>query len=285
MTRIILYSLIICLLISSCGSSRLITQSVAYQSVRTSSLQAKSAADIPSDAKIVIAYTIDAEGNLSVVLYNRTSNIMTIDQTKSFFVNSTGESVSYYDPTVRATSKTSIQSDTKGASLNLGVLSSVLGVGGGLGMLSNGINLGGAGTIGTSMTETTYSADQPRVSLAPYSSGVMSKIFQVRNLGTNVLSDSREMNLLSLSSDKSYCKFKVCISYSLDGENSFDTIVTDFYANSLVVAPVERHGSVNDALRSIYLAKPDALNEWWWMLYFNSQTGSKMVNGVLFDYK
>ena len=87
---------------ASCVSSDPLTHShVAYQSVTTRHVQPKSAEDIPSTAKIAVIYTISSSGVLSARVVNRTDQVMTIDQTKSFFVNSDGQSISYYDPTVR----------------------------------------------------------------------------------------------------------------------------------------------------------------------------------------
>ncbi len=224
---------------------------------------------------------------MTAVVYNRTSEIMTIDQTKSFFVNSDGRSVSYYDPTVRTTSVTDMSSVTKGGSVNLGSIAGALGIGGTIGQLANGINLGGSGTSGTAETSTTYVADLPQVSLAPHSNGAMSKTFHVTGLGSSSLGGSA-VNQPSLSKEQSYCRFSVCISYSVDGGQTFDKLVTDFYANSKVIVPVAQRGRVNDALRQIYQSKTDAINEYWWLLQFNyniSRGYDKRVQGMLYDYK
>lgn len=110
-----------------------------------------------------------------------TNEIMTIDQTKSFFVNSDGNSNSYYDPTVRVESTTEISSKTRGGSVNMGAVGGFLGVTGpALGLL-NGINLGGAKTEGISKTKASYSSDMPQISLSPKSSRVMSKIYKIAN--------------------------------------------------------------------------------------------------------
>ena len=279
--------LIICVVFASCGSTKLSTSSVGYQSVRTTHAQPSQTSPIPDDAKIAVAYSIGGDGALTAVVYNRTSEIMTIDQTKSFFVNSDGKSVSYYDPTIRTTSVTDMSSVTKGGSVNLGSIAGALGIGGTIGQLANGINLGGSGTSGTAETSTTYVADLPQVSLAPHSNGAMSKTFHVTGLGASSLGGSA-VNLPSLTKEQSYCRFSVCISYSTDGGQTFDKLVTDFYANSKVVVPVVKHGQVNNALRQIYEQKLDAINEYWWLLNFNynkSMGYDKRVQGILYDYK
>ena len=279
--------LLVCILISSCGSYKLSTTSVAYQSVRTVHSQPTATAPIPDDAKIAVAYTISKEGILTAVVYNRSDEIMTIDQTKSFFVNSNGVSTSYYDPTVRTTSKTDISSTTGGGSVNLGAIAGAFGIGGVVGQIASGINLGGSETTGASVTNTTYIADLPQVSIAPHSNGAMSKNFHIFNIGSEWIKEGNTSSP-SLTEEQSYCKFSVCISYSFDEGKSFDKIVTNFYANSKIIIPVEKTGNVNDALRKIYISKPDALNEYWWLLKFNSNVSTgynERVQGVLYDYK
>ena len=276
-----------CMVLASCGSTQLSTNSVGYQSVRTTHAQPTQTSPIPDDAKIAVAYTIGVNGTLTVVVYNRTSEIMTIDQTKSFFVNSDGKSVSYYDPTVRTTSVTDMSSVTKGGSVNLGSIAGAFGIGGALGQIANGINLGGSGTNGTAETSTTYVADLPQVSLAPHSNGAMSKTFHITGIGVSSLRGSA-VNQPSLTKEQSYCRFSVCISYSIDGGQNFDKIVTDFYANSKVVVPVTQNGRVNDALRQVYQLKQDAINENWWLLKFNNNISigyDERVQGILYDYK
>lgn len=280
--RKILVIVLLVTCMTSCITNSLVTHSVAYQSVRP----VWNKSEVPQNAKIICAYSISENGELVVAVKNNTDEIMIIDQTKSFLVNSDGSSISYYDPTVRVTANTSTTSNTKGASLNLGAVAGALGVGGVLGTLASGINVGGAGTDGFSTTNTTYFADQPQISLGPKGTGLMSKEYSVINLGKSFLSNSSERNNAFTSSD-SYCKFSVCISYSTDGGNSFDKIVTDFYANSWIVYPVSRHGQVNEALRNVMNSKTDCLYEPWWLLYFNDNIGknNSMYNGVIVDYK
>lgn len=142
------YYALMCCLLASC-SSKLTTNHVAYQSVRTKHAQPTVSSPIPDEAKIEVAYTISENGALTAIVYNRTSEIMVIDQTKSFFVNSDGKSTSYYDPTIRTTSITDMSSTSNGASVNLGSIAGALGVGGILGQVANGINVGGSNTAGS----------------------------------------------------------------------------------------------------------------------------------------
>lgn len=274
---------VLSVLFASCSSGKnLVTSSVGYQSVRTTFRQPT---EIPDDAEIVIAYGISADGVLIPVVENRTSEIMIIDQTMSFFVNTNGNSTSYYDPTVRTTEVTNHSSNTKGTSVNLGAVAGVFGIGGKLGGLLGGVNVGNANTEGTSISNVTTIADQPRVSLAPKSKGQMSKSFHVFGIGRGALNVER--NNVYLSSTEAP-KFSVCISYSLDGGASFKKIVSDFYVNSDIVVPVRSKGKVNNSLRTIFTTKSNAMDEFWWLLYFNNNIGGNDTmckGGVFVDYQ
>lgn len=289
--------------LAACGpAGKLTTTSVVYQSVKTRHAQPTKVSPIPDDARIAVAYQISDMGKLTAVVYNRTSEIMVIDQTMSFFVNSDGSSTSYYDPTIRTTSTTNASSTTSGASVNLGAVASVLGIGGTLGQLASGINMGGSGTSGEAVTTTTYVADQPRVSIGPHGNGAMSKVFEVNGLSVSSLRNAQYSVPVMKESD-SFCRFSVCISYSFDGGQTFDQLTTNFYADSRVSVPVERSGRVNDSLRNLFTIKPDALYEPWWLLSFNDNISAEAnssadsfmedskrqttnyCNGILFDYQ
>lgn len=277
----ILYSLCFISWLTSCSSGKLITSSVTYQSVRPVNYKS----EVPDDAEIIVGYSFTNKGEIVVVVHNNTDEVMIIDQTKSFLVNSDGKSISYYDPTVRVTSNTSSNSTTSGGSVNLGAIAGALGIGGKLGQIASGVNVGGANTDGFSTTNTTYFADQPQVSLGPRGMATMSKRYTVGNLGENFLCGLTELNN-TYSASNSYCKFSVCVSYSVDNGNTFDKIVTDFYSNSLIVCPVRTHGQVNDALRNLLSSKTDALYEPWWILHFNSGDLSRnTTTGAITDYK
>lgn len=288
---------------TSCGpAGKLTTTSVVYQSVKTRHAQPTKTSPIPDDARIAVAYQISDMGKLTAVVYNRTSEIMVIDQTMSFFVNSDGSSTSYYDPTIRTTSTTNASSTTSGASVNFGAVASVLGIGGALGQLASGINMGGSGTSGEAVTTTTYVADQPRVSIGPHGNGAMSKVFAVNGLSANSLRGAQYSLPLIKESD-SFCRFSVCISYSFDGGQTFEQLTTNFYADSRLSVPVERSGRVNDSLRKLFTIKPDALYEPLWLLSFNDSISAEVsssadsfmeeskrqttnyCNGILFDYQ
>ena len=273
--------------LASCKTTKLETYSVAYQSVRTHYAQPTPSSPIPDEAKIAVAYTISEKGDLTAIVYNRTSEIMTIDQTMSFFVNSDGKSTSYYDPTVRTTSETDLKSKTKGAGVNLGAIAGALGIGGIIGDIASGVNVGGSGTSGTSVTNATYIADQPRVSLAPHSNGAMSKVYKIKGIGGKDMKYDKMVAPL-LKEYESYCKFSVCISYSFDGGATFEKLVTNFYADSKVIIPVTSHGNVNNALQTLYQTKTDCLNAPWYLIHlnYNVYEGARSyVRGIIYDYQ
>ncbi|MGM9842711.1 MAG: hypothetical protein ACI30S_00655 [Muribaculaceae bacterium] len=250
------------------GKGKLATLSVNYQSIRTKHAQPTGENPVPSSARIIVGYAIDINtGKLTVCVKNNTSEIMVIDQTMSFFVDTDGKSKSYFDPTVRSSSTTDLSSSTEGASVNLGAVAGALGIGGSIGSLMGGINVGGSGTTGISTTNTTYIADQPRVNIAPRGNTFMSKAFKISGIEPI---RSYANNQINLTESQSPCRFSVCISYSLDGGNTFEKIVTDFYRNSNIVVSVNGNRNVSSALNKVYQLKPDAVNEYWWSLYFNN---------------
>lgn len=277
--------LVSCIFFSSCSKGTLNTTGVYYQSIRTSNYKG----EVPEDAKIAVLYSISSDGRITPVVVNKTDEIMIIDQTMSFFVNSNSSSTSYYDPTVRTTSTTDIASGTSGTTVNLGAVAGAFGVGGILGSVLNGINVGGSETSGTSTTNTTYFADQPRISLSPRSQGAMSKSFSISGVGTT---NPSHQNFFANSRKESPIQFSICISYSLDNGDTFEKIVTDFYVNAQIAEAVTQKGRVNDALRKIYQNKPDAINEQWWVLHFINNLPSSPNNvhdtesqGLLYDYQ
>lgn len=282
------------ILITTCSSciTRNKTYCINYQSVRTKYAQPTTEKPIPEEAKIVVAYTISSSGELTAIVYNRTNEIMTIDQTQSFFVNTNGQSTSYYDPTIRTTSTTNLSSSTTGSSVNLGAIAGALGIGGTLGQLASGINIGGSGTSGQSVTNATYIADQPRVSLAPNSNGAMSKVFTVTALTQSHEEYKREIVLPLISQKDSYCHFSVCISYSFDNGATFEKLVTEFYADSYINIPLKNEGKINETLNIVMQNKPDIYNVPWFKLIFKDERNifseyntDTFSNGILYDYQ
>lgn len=279
------------MLLASC-STKLAVRDVSYQSV--CNVRQDQIAGIPENAVIALFPVIDENGKMSVVVKNLTDEIMVIDRTKSFFVNSDGVSTVYYDPTVKTTSSTVLNSGTKGVGVNLGAVGSALGVSGALGTALNGINVGGSSTSGNSVTNTTYTIDQPSASLAPKGQADMGRVFSITGIGESFLEElsskaaGTDIYKPHVTDKESYCKFSVCVSYSLDGGKTFEKIVSDYYTNSIMLANVRSNGDVNASLRKIYENKANALSEPWFLLHFNANiedTHNTHVNNALYDYK
>lgn len=276
---------VLCLIMTSgCGTFHNCPTSVNYLSIRQKYAQPTQEQPIPADAKILVVYSISEDGKLTAIVYNRTSEIMTIDQTQSFFVDTNGKSTSYYDPTVRTTSTTDLSSTTKGASVNLGAIAGVFGVGGIAGQIANGINVNTAGSSGTSVTNATYISDQPLVHLAPNSNGAMSKTFKV---SFDFLNNSNEVIMPSIAQENSPWRFSVCISYSFDGGKTIEKLVTEFYAESYINAPLKTEGKVSEAMTTIVKNKPDMYNVPLYILDFrnNYKVVKRYMAGVIYDYQ
>jgi len=267
---------------TACSSHNLEVRSVGYQSVRTEFAQPTA---IPEEAKLQVLYSISNEGKITPVVFNLTEDILTIDQTKSFFINTNGRSLSYYDPTVVVNSSTDFSSNTEGASFNWGAAVSALGIGGPLGSILGGITTSEASTVGLSNTSATYLVDQPMVSIGPHGSGAMSKSFQIEGVGIGSIS-SPGINAFSMTPATSNRKFSVCISYSFDGGNSFDRLVTYFYVSSMMTVSVDK-GSINNGFKEIYAKKSDALAEPFYIFHVASNVPGHNTysTGLLIDYK
>lgn len=81
-------------MLSSCSTQYLNVTGVAYQSIR-SKTPISSRYDIPQDASIILSCQVGPNGEFDVLVQNNTDKIMTIDRTKSFFRNQSGNSVPY----------------------------------------------------------------------------------------------------------------------------------------------------------------------------------------------
>ena len=262
-------------------------ESITYYSIRTRHAQPTPENPIPDAAKIAVSYQVGADGKLTATVFNRTDEIMMIDQTLSFMVNMNGESTSYYDPTVRTTTVTDVNSATRGGSLNLGAVTGALGIGGVVGSLAKGINLGGSNTNTTAVTNSTYIADQPKVSIGPRGSGIMSKTFSIGTL-------PNQTDFSSHSYESSPYHFTVCITYSTDEGKTFQKLVSDFYINAYLRIAVREHGKMNNALCELFQKKPDAINEKIWNLLtmptiptmgLNLSENYSYSTGVIYDYQ
>lgn len=268
----------------SCGTV-IKNESITYFSIRSRHAQPTPESPIPDAAKIAVSYQVNNRGLLTATVFNRTDEIMTIDQTLSFLVSMGGQSTSYFDPTVRTTTVTDVNSATRGGSVNLGALAGALGIGGTVGRLANGINLGGANTNTSAVTNSTYIADQPKVSIGPRGSGIMSKTFSI---GTFPM----QKEFSAPNFDSSPYHFTVCITYSTDNGKTFQKLVSEFYINAYYHIAVKERGKMNNALRELYQKKPDAINEKIWCLSTapnidgtHFSVNKEFCTGVIYDYQ
>lgn len=228
--------------------------SVSYQSLRTDFAQPKT---IEKDAKIAVEYFFNSNGEMQPVIYNLTSEILTVDQTKSFVIMPNGNSVSYYDPTVRTTTTGSYSSTTTGSSFNLGGITSALGIGGPIGALASATSVGSSQTEGIMRQNTVSITDQPIVHIGPKGSVAMSKAYSIDGVGWSAKSRG---NIIDIPQGNANVKFSVCITYSLDEGATYNKLVTHFYESSHITVPVDNK-KVSNAFYSIYKLKPDALAE------------------------
>lgn len=294
---------LVVILLSSCSTTgNLELTGVGYQSVNTLRPQPANNATIPEDATILASYAIDENGYLAVFIKNLSDRILVIDQEMSFFINPNGESVSYYDPTVRASTTTDYNSTTSGATVNLGAITSAFGVGGSLGTLLGGVNVGKSSTSGISNSNTVIVSDQKKVNIGPRGTVQLSKTFKIGGLGRKTTSAPPSVNKLSYKD--SPITFKVCIYYSDDEGAHFEKLITDFYASTYTFIKKGNNEKINDTMRQIMISKPDLFGEPWYLMYIGNNIKEvigddftmpmtythnivfdNIIKGMLYDYK
>ena len=254
------------LLATSCSTLK--TNSLHYQSVRKTYRY-----DDTANASIVVLADLYGDGTLKVEIRNNSDEIMTIDMEKSFVVNTSGKSQSFYDPTIRVESITTSTSQAKGGSVNLGAVTGALGIGGVAGTLARGVNVGGGSTTGVSNTSTTYMSDMPQVSLAPHSRGAMPKEFNVGSIGERGYNQTYK----EIPREEAE-KFALVILWSIDGGKTYVKYEQWYYINADYTVPVRLHGHLNVALREILRTKPDCIYEPWWVIYTQNNRYSADLN-------
>ena len=285
-----LMMLLVGCVLSSCKSTEYLSVSgVAYQSIR--GVKTVNYESVPSDATIIVYSSVDQNGIIEVTVKNNTDKIMTIDRTRSFFRDGNDNSVPYYDPVVAINTQSTMVGSTTGASVNLGSVAKAAGIGGAIGTALSGMNVGGANSTATTNTETTYFIDQPQIHIAPHGSASMGRQFNVTGFGWEFLGEAINSTIQDVNNiftpEHTYASCNICISYSLDDGASFETLIIDLYANTLLVSKVRQTGLVNEALRRIYISKRDALTEQWYLIHFKSKEGndSHIHNNSFINYK
>lgn len=273
-------------LLSSCMTGqKLVVDHVAYQSIRNTRNDLQK--EPPSYAKIKVEFLIKPNGQLSVFVTNLTDRIMTVDQTKSFFVNTNGRSVSYYDPTIRTSSTTEIETKGSGIGVNLGAIGGALGIGGKVGQILNGMNVSGSKSKGESTTNSTITIEQPQVSIAPRGQIELAHTYTIDGVGKDAM---KQVQPGTIMSQGHILDFSVTVSYQLEGESRLNKIVSNMYVSSMFNCPVSNKGKVNDALRTVLSNKTDALIEPWYFFHFNDnldaeETVNIWLTNRLYDYQ
>lgn len=283
----------------ACSSTKkLQIQGVSYQSIRTSFARPSK---LPNDARIAVEYFFDDNGRVQPVVCNLTDEILTIDQSKSFLVNTDGVSTCYYDPNVYTTTSGTFESSTEGRSFNLGAITNALGVGGLLGHLANGTTLHSSNTAGTYSSHSVAIYDQKQITVGPRGMVALGKQFQVKNIGWSGI--SYRNSFTDLKRSQSPLKFSITISFSFENTGTQEKLTTDFYVNSSISIPTSNN-ITSTAFNTIYKKKPDALAEYlymflvldnvaeveaevdsWYGVQLTNKVSNAYMQGFLIDYK
>ena len=276
---LLFFCVLLSLFSSSCASVDFMG-SVSYQSIRSCApKEASNINSVPANAEIATQLEIDTNGNLGVTVYNLTDQTMTIDRTRSFYMEA-GNQISYYDPTVTTTTTTKV--DSRNVNVNVGAAASILGVNS---RALNGINVGGGTSVGTAST--VYNIDQPIVHIPPHGKTSMGRKFNISLFGVDAIKEMSYYNAVEIPISDLRFRFGICISYSVDQQKTFDNFISEYYVNSWISKHVDRQNKnyyPNNALRRIYQAKPNCLTESAYILYFGRKdTYSPNINFI--DYQ
>lgn len=278
MKKTILFSMLMTIwVLSSCSSASFLEVSgVGYQTLQMQENSKDFSEQAVKQAQILVYCMVDKNGSVEVMIENNTDQMMTIDRTKSFFQNQNDVAQMYYDPTVQTNTTSVTHGSATGVGVNLGSVARAVGVGGILGTALSGVNVGGSNSTSTTNVNTTYTIDQPKVSVPPHGRISMGRTFQMQGVGRDFLHSAVTESPVDVnntfSTTNTYAATNIVVSYSIDDEKSYQLISTHLYATSLLVGKVREKGKVNEALRAIYMNKPDALLQPWYLLYFASKS-------------
>ena len=229
--------------------------------------EVSSVREIPSESTIAIGTLISKDYTIEVVVYNLTDKTMSIDRTQSFFMTPNYQ-IAYYDPQV--TTHTITNSTGRGANVNLGAVAGTLGVGGVAGAVLSGVNVGR--TSSNSDATTTYDIDQPVVHIPPHGHASMGRLFDIKDMiGTKE----------NPSTDSSQCTFGICVAYSTDRLHSVRNFISQYSMSDFISSPIRRSGRkyyINEALRNIYISRPNLFNERSFVLEYDDNNNR---NGLL----
>ena len=187
--KVFLFSIILMIIfLSSCASPNyLAITGVGYQSLQ---MEQNKKVKSNNTKTITVYCEVDKEGYVSVMVENNTDKIMTVDRTKSFFQDQNSLAQMYYDPTVQTNTKSTTVGNTNGSSVNLGAVANAVGIGGVLGTALSGVNVGGSNSTSTTNTNTTYTIDQPKISIPPHGKISMGRVFRINGIGRHLLQEA-----------------------------------------------------------------------------------------------
>lgn len=267
------------ILFIACGTPQYVNfTGVGYQSIAMQNAPKNNSEEIPKKAEIAVLVDVDADGEVNVVILNNTDKIMTIDRTKSFFRQSDGLAQVYYNaPTTEYITSSNTEGSGSGIGVNLGAVAGAVGGGGVLGRALSGVTVGGNSSNATTTTtsKVIQTIDQPAITIPAHSKANMGKTFKVEGIGTEFLRSSINQtndNLMyTYSPEQSYTSFTVMIYYTIENKKE-QNISTNIYANSLLISKPKKKGAVNDALREMYLSKPDVLDQPWYIMCFKANS-------------
>ena len=264
------------LLLFSCKESRLLVKGVAYQSL---AMQEKKTDQKPeaeaTPSEISVDCYVNENGNVVVFINNLSNSLMTIDRTKSFFMNQGQAAQMYYDPQVVVNTQSTTVGANQGASVNLGALTGARAL--------RGVTIGGGTSEAVTNTETSYYIDQPKISVPAHGRMSMGRDFHMEGVGTtflNLMLDRTQLDVNNqFAPEDTYAAATIYIYYSLDNEQTFHFIETTLYANTLYIAKINQQGQVNEAFRRLYMQHPDLFNAPWYLLDAPHNAGLSYKSG------
>lgn len=276
---------------TSCYTEKLCISSISYQSIREKVPLSK---EMPDNANIMAVYTISPRGELQVYIKNLSQKIMTIDRTKSFVINSDGTSLAFYDPNIKTNTSAKVSSTTTSSSTTFtpGPVANILGLGGLAGGILNGISNTNSEhrMAGEVIANSVTLIDQPKISIAPKGQINMSKIVQLNGVGSFFLEELANQNrqqsdiVLNVSpNDVSASTFSIVISYSIDNENTYLMLTSEFYTDTLLQLHVNESRQTNNVLRNI-ISHPTYSTSSWNIIYFNTGDCKESYNSYVQDY-
>lgn len=250
MRKIHLLAVLLILALGSCRSPLEVTN-ISYQSARPVSVKT-----LPQNPEIKAVYSVINDGDLLIAVSNPGSQPLLLDLSKSKFTSGS-TTAGMLNPDF--TTEKKIKKGTKWISGGtVWRLLEPLGLKGKLDMYDDNKDV----------MEVLPFATLPQSSIQPFGSALIPIAFPIQQFGSGTVTPG----MVEYDKDNAIKRFKVEICYSTDGGRTFKTLESEYYFNSLVSVPVQNL-QVNNAIRSIYAQKPDAVYEPWWTMSNHTNKG------------